>query len=92
MRASFEPTTELKSHDLEFHELESHDLKRYAGLSTGVRIFLSLAFAGLLAASLALDARFVAIGAVIAFLALALFGGPAWLAAVGDEEEYADVH
>lgn len=80
-RASSEHTTDLTR----------HDLKRHAGLSTGIRVFVSLAFAGLLAASLALDARFVAIGAVIAFLALALFGGPAWLAAVGDEEEYTDV-
>lgn len=100
-RASSEHTTDLtrhdleshdlKRHDLESHDLESHDLKRHAGLSTGIRVFVSLAFAGLLAASLALDARFVAIGALIAFLALALFGGPAWLAAVGDEEEYTDV-
>lgn len=90
-RASSEHTTDLKRHDLESHDLKRHDLKRHAGLSTGIRIFISLAFAGLLAASLALDARFIAIGAVIAFLALALFGGPAWLAAVGDEEEYTDV-
>jgi hypothetical protein len=70
-------------------ETRSSDEARHRiGIATARRILVALAFGGLLAASLALEARNLALGATVAFLVLTLFGGPAWIAAVGDEEEF----
>lgn len=65
------------------------ELSRRAGISTAMRIGAVLAFGGVLAASLALDLRYLGIGALVAFPLVALFSGPSWLAAIGDEEQRA---
>ena len=77
-------------HEQRTEEQRLRDTRRRIGFSISLRIVVVLALAGALLASLALEVRFLAIGALIAFLGLALFGGSAWLAAVGDEEEYSE--
>lgn len=59
---------------------------RRMGSSVAVRVFVALAFIGLFVAAITLDAQRLALGALAVFLGVALFGAPAWLAAVSDEE------
>lgn len=66
------------------------DIRRRVGIATATRIGLALAFGGLLAASLALDLRYLGVGAIASFLVLSMYGGPVWLAAIGDEEDSAE--
>jgi hypothetical protein len=58
-------------------------------MATAARMMIILALAGLLVASLVLDVRFIAMATLMGFLAIALLGGPVWLAAIGDEEDAA---
>lgn len=66
---------------------EADEARRRIGIATARRILVALASGGLLAASLVLEARHLALGATVAFLVLVILGAPAWLAAIGDEEE-----
>ena len=69
-------------------ERAADDARHRIGIATARRILVALAFGGLLAASLVLDARNLALGATVAFLVLVILGAPVWLAAIGDEEEF----
>lgn len=68
---------------------DTDDRKRRIGMATAARMMIILALAGLLVASLVLDARFIAMATLMGFLTIALLGGPVWLAAIGDEEDAA---
>jgi hypothetical protein len=59
---------------------------RAAGVRTTVHIVLALAFSSAFLAYFAFGQERVAIAAAVAFCALAIFGGPVWLASVGDDE------
>ena len=60
------------------------------GMRTAARIFIAIALSAVTVAAIVFELRTIGIGALIVFLSLGLFGGPAWLAAVGDEEELAE--
>ncbi|MGA1223137.1 MAG: hypothetical protein ACO31E_01060 [Phycisphaerales bacterium] len=59
---------------------------RAAGVRTIVHIVLSFVFGSMFLSFFALGLEHAAMVATVAFCALAVFGGPVWLAAVGDEE------
>lgn len=59
-------------------------------MRTAARIFIAIALSAVTVAAIVFELRTIGIGALIVFLSLGLFGGPAWLAAVGDEEELAE--
>jgi hypothetical protein len=60
---------------------------RAAGVRTIVHIALSLAFGAMFLSFFALGMERAALVATVAFCGMVLFGGPVWLAAVGDAEQ-----
>lgn len=66
--------------------LASSDAARQAGVRTTVRLVLAIAIAAFAAASMALDRTMLVAGSAFVLAAIAIFGAPAWLATVGDNE------
>ncbi len=62
---------------------------REAGVRTVVHIALALVFGAMFLSFFAFGFERTALVATVAFCALAIFGGPVWLASVGDEEDEA---
>jgi hypothetical protein len=60
---------------------------REAGVRTVVHIAFALVFGAMFLSFFALGLERTALVATVAFCALAIFGGPVWLASVGDEED-----
>jgi len=63
---------------------------RRAGIRAAVRIAVTLAIAAFVITAATVGWRYAAIGGAAALCALVIFGGPIWLASVGEEEE--DAH
>jgi hypothetical protein len=63
---------------------------RRAGIRAAVRIAVTLAIAAFVITAATVGWKYAAIGSAIALCALVIFGGPIWLASVGEEEE--DAH
>lgn len=62
------------------------ELVRWSGVRTIVHVLVGLAVAAVLLTTIVVEKEsFLLVGLVI-FLAIAIHGGPVWLAAVGDEE------
>lgn len=63
---------------------------RRAGIRAAVRIAVTLAVAAFVITAATVGWRYAAIGGAATLCALVIFGGPVWLASVGEEEE--DAH
>ena len=59
---------------------------RRIGIRTMVHVGVSLVLCAVLVTTIVIEKQDFGLVAVVAFLALAMHGGPVWLAAVGDEE------
>jgi len=67
-------------------ERPSSDLVRASGARTIMHVMVGLAVAAVLVTTIVVEKESVVLVALVTFLALAIHGGPVWLAAVGDEE------
>jgi hypothetical protein len=67
-------------------ELASSDAARKAGVRTAVRLALTIGLAAFAVVAMVLDRTMLVAGSAFALSAVAIFGAPAWLATVGDNE------
>jgi membrane-bound metal-dependent hydrolase YbcI (DUF457 family) len=67
-------------------ERTSAELVRASGARTIMHVMVGLAVAAVLVTTIVVEKESVVLVALVTFLALAIHGGPVWLAAVGDEE------
>jgi hypothetical protein len=69
--------------------LASSEAARKAGVRTAVRRALAIGLATFAVVAMALDRTMLVAGSAFALAAIAIFGAPAWLATVGDNEAMA---